>query len=126
MAAGATLVASAADLAKPDNTSTTMSAAKNSASAGGLDAADKAYDTSIGQRLAQSGAVTSKPPQSATKKFFQSVNPFAPMKPAPTTPWISRASWNEIATTEHERSATSESTGMTNHELKIKVTVLRN
>jgi len=100
-----------------------MSVTKNNSS--GLDASDKAYDARIGERLAQSGAVTSKPQRSVTKSFFQSLNPFAPVKPAPTTPWISRASWNQIATTEHDHAVSSAGSETTNREVKIKVTVWR-
>lgn len=121
---GAAFLASAAEPSTPPSTNVTAMAAAKTPS--GLDAADKAYDAKIGARLAQSGAITTKPKLSATKGFLQSINPLAPMKPAPTTPWISRASWNEIATTEHASSVASASAAETNRELKLKVTVWRN
>lgn len=123
--AGAALVATAADPAKPETPATdnsSLSATKQTS--GGLDQSDKAYDAKVGERLARSGSVSTKPEKSLTKGFFQSLNPFAPMKPAPTTPWISRASWNEIATSEHKRTITAV-TADTNRELKINVTVWR-
>lgn len=120
----ATAAEPTAPATSPNDTATAMSATKSSAA--GLDAADKAYDAQIGQRLAKSGSLTTKPRLSLTKKFLQSVNPLAPMKPVPNTPWISRASWNEIAITEHERnSPVSMASGATNRELKIKFTVWR-
>jgi len=124
---GAALLASAAEPVKteaPTSTNVTSMIASKKPS-GGLDAADKAYDAKIGARLAQSGAITTKPKLSATKGFLQSINPMAPMKPVPTTPWISRASWSEVATTEHASSVASASAAETNRELRFKVTVWR-
>ena len=123
---GAAFLASAAEPVKtetpPSTNSTPLSATKQSS---GLDRADRAYGAQVGARLAQSGAINAKPKPSATKGFLQSINPLAPMKPAPTTPWISRASWNEIATTEHASSVASASAAETNRELRFKVTVWR-
>ena len=120
---GAALLASAAEPVKPETPSatTTMSVTKNSSNAptGGLDAVDKAYDAKLGERLARSGAVTTKAERSATKGFMQSFNPFAPTKPAPTTPWLSRVAWSTAA----ESAAGSSTPVEARHEARCGVVV---
>jgi len=125
--AGAALLASAAEPVKPETpgATTTLSASKDAVSpvTTGLTAADKASDAKFGEKIARSGELKTKPKVSVTRSFAQSLNPFAPMKPAPTTPWVSRAAWSTVATTEHE--SVSSSPGATNRELKFKVVVWR-
>jgi len=126
--AGAALLATAADPASNETPSTdpTPLAATRSTPAGGLDQSDKAYDAKVGERLARSGAISTKPEKSLTRGFFKSLNPFAPLKPAPTTPWIGRSAWSTVAASEHEKATTVSASGAeTNRELKIKVTVWR-
>lgn len=124
---GTALLASAAEPVKPETPSgdvTAMSVTKNSANPapGGRDAADEAYDAKIGERLARSGAVTLKPKVSLAKGFLQSLNPLAPTKPAPTTPWLSRTPWGTVALEEHQKVLPSVET---NREVKMRVTVWR-
>ena len=125
--AGAALLASAAEPVKTETTPSgvsIMSATRDSANAmpGGRDAADEAYDAKIGERLARSGAVTLKPKVSLAKGFLQSLNPLAPTKPVPTTPWLSRAPWGTVALEEHQKVLPSVET---NREVKMRVTVWR-
>jgi uncharacterized membrane protein len=108
---------------KPEISSTTVSlsatrTASPSISGGGLDAADKTYTAKLGDRLARSGTLTTKAERSANQGFIQSVNPFVPTKPTPTTPWLSRVGWSTAA-----ESAASSTPIEVRHEAKCGVVV---
>lgn len=80
------------------------------------------YDASIGQHLAQSGALTTRSERMEKENLLQRLNPFAPMKPVPESPWLSRAAWSTAAAEEH---AGVPRPVETNHEVKVKVVVWR-
>ena len=61
------------------------------ATSGNFNANTDAYVVRLGERLARSGALTAKPTRGT--ELLQSVNPFAPVPPAPATPWLSRTAW---------------------------------
>ena len=125
--AGVALLAAAGEPAKPETASapTNLSAENNAtksaavAKGGGLDAADKAASTKLGEKVARSDALTTKSGHSVTKSFMQSLNPFAPVKPAPTTPWLSRAAWS----TASEHGVASSTPVEVRHEAKCGVVV---
>lgn len=99
---GTALLATAAEPAQSNfNTRPlTLSAPTNSTVTSAVDvvnAADKTFDRQISQQLIRSGALTVKPPSSPGRALLQSLNPFAPVKRALQTPWLSRAAWSTAA-----------------------------
>lgn len=121
--AGAALLASGTEPVKPETSSATVSLSATrtsspSVSSGGLDAADKTYTAKLGERLARSGMLTTKAERSASQSFVQSLNPLAPTKPTPATPWLSRVAWSTAA-----ESAASSTPIEVRHEAKCGVVV---
>jgi hypothetical protein len=121
--AGAAFLAAAAEPMQPKASSATVSlsatgTSSSSVSSGGIDAADKTYTAKLGERLARSGTLTTKAERSANQSFVRSLNPLAPTKPAPTTPWLSHAAWSTVA-----EGAASSTPIEVRHEAKCGVVV---
>lgn len=124
--AGAAWLALSAEPAGPDNKNSTTELSAKHDSVASTDATqpagDQTYSTSAAERLARSGAVTTRSERAEKRNLLHLLNPLAPVKPAPETPWLSRSAWSTAVTTEQ---ANVQRPVETNHEVKVKVVVWR-
>lgn len=99
---GAALGAMAAETATTNSPATTteLSLTKDSTSttapAEALTATDGQTLQKVGERIAQSGAITKGPPSRA-RSIGELFNPFAPVEPKPQTRWLERTAWSTAA-----------------------------